>query len=284
MDRIQGRRRVDEEGAHIRWAGSHGHQGRQLYRGALWETDDTIIVATNSAETGLRRITTSTGTTTALTRPNRVKGEADHLWPEPLPGGRAVLFTITAVTGGLDAAQVAVLDLQTGKHTVLFRGGSHARFVPSGMKSATRGPGREDGHLVYAAGGALWAVPFDPVQFQTHGTPVPVVPQVVTTPLGGADAVIAANGTLAYVSGGVTASTPHVLVWVDRQGRETPIPAPPRAYVYPRLSPDGTQVAVFTADQAFDVWMWDLLRATLRRVTFDPGVDGTPAWTPDGGD
>ncbi len=176
-------------------------------RGALWETDDTIIVATNSAETGLRRITTSTGTATALTRPNRVQGEADHLWPEPLPGGRAVLFTITAVAGGLDAAQVAVLDLQTGKHTVLFRGGSHARFVPSGMKSATRGPGREDGHLVYAAGGALWAVPFDPVQLETHGTPVPVVPQVVTTPLGGADAVIAGNGTLAYVSGGVTAST-----------------------------------------------------------------------------
>ena len=216
----------------------------------LWETDDTIIIATNSAETGLRRITTSTGTTTALTRPNRVQGEADHLWPEPLPGGRAVLFTITAVAGGLDAAQVAVLDLQTGKHTVLFRGGSHARFVPSGMKSATRGSGREDGHLVYAAGGALWAVPFDPVQLETHGTPVPVVPQVVTTPLGGADAVIAGNGTLAYVSGGVTASTPHMLVWVDRQGRETPIPAPPRAYVYPRLSPDGTQVAVFTADQA----------------------------------
>jgi len=72
-------------------------------------------------------------------------------------------------------------------------------------------------------------------------------------------------------------------VWVDRQGRETPIPAPPRAYVYPRLSPDGSQVAVFTADQAFDVWIWDLRRATFRRVTFDPGFDGTPAWTTDGG-
>ena len=67
-----------------------------------------------------------------LTRPDRAQGEADHLWPEWLPGGRAVLFTITALTGGLDAAQVAVLDLQTGTRKMLVRGGSHAHYVPSG--------------------------------------------------------------------------------------------------------------------------------------------------------
>ena len=88
------------------------------------------------------------GPTTVLTRPDRAQGEADHCWPELLPGGRAVLFTITALTGGLDAAQVAVLDLQTGTRTVLVRGGSHAHYVPSG-------------HLVYAAAGTLRAVPFD---------------------------------------------------------------------------------------------------------------------------
>ena len=49
-----------------------------------------------------------------LTRPNREQGEADHLWPQFLPGGQAVLFTITALTGGVDAAQVAVLDVATG--------------------------------------------------------------------------------------------------------------------------------------------------------------------------
>ena len=83
-----------------------------------------------------------------LTRPDRAQGEADHFWPEMLPGGRAVLFTITALTGGLDAAQVALLDLQTGTRTVLVRGGSDAHYVPSG-------------HLVYAAAGTLRAVPFD---------------------------------------------------------------------------------------------------------------------------
>ena len=65
-------------------------------------------------------------------------------------------------------------------------------------------------------------------------------------------------------------------MWVDRQGRETPIPAPPRAYLYPRLSPDGTRVAVSHTDQERDIWVWDLGRTTLTRVTFDPGFDRYP--------
>jgi serine/threonine-protein kinase len=71
-------------------------------------------------------------------------------------------------------------------------------------------------------------------------------------------------------------------VWVDRQGRETPIPAPSRSYLYPRLSADGRRVAVNATDQETDIWVWDLGRTTLTRVTFDPGIDAYPVWTPDG--
>jgi len=253
-----------------------------LARGAIWNPDDTIIVATNATETGLQKVTPGHGPPTVLTRPDRAQGEADHLWPEPLPGSRAVLFTITAVAGGLDAAQVAVLNLQTGMRTVVLRGGSHARYVPIPPGSPA-GPGRESGHLVYAAAGALWMVPFDLARLQTRGTAVPVVPDVVTTELGGVDAVVAGDGTLAYVSGGVAEIPPRTLVWVDRQGRETPIPAPPRPYRYPRLSPAGTQIVVYTPDQANDLWVWDLrLASGLTRATFEPGVDSYAVWTPDG--
>jgi serine/threonine-protein kinase len=110
---------------------------------------------------------------------------------------------------------------------------------------------------------------------------VPVIPAVVTTPQGGVEAVVAGDGTLAYVSGSVAGRT-RTLVWVDRQGRETPIPAPSRRYVYPRLSPDGTRVAVFAQDQEEDVWVWDLGRTTLTRATFDPSIDSHAVWTPDG--
>ena len=205
-----------------------------------------------------------------LTRPNRAGGEADHLWPEILPGGQAVLFTITATTGGLDQAQVAVLDLRTGTQTVLIRGGSDARYVSSG-------------HLVYAAAGTLHAVAFDLARLAVVGTPVAVLPEVLTTGRR-AGVAVAADGTLVYVSGGVSAVGRGSLVWVDRQGQETPIPAPPRNYAYPRLSPDGTRLALYIPDQEIDIWLWDLARATLTRATFDPGVDVLPGlaarWPP----
>jgi hypothetical protein len=242
-----------------------------LPRGATWGPDNTIIVATDAVETGLQRIAAG-GPATVLTRPDRAQGEADHFWPEFLPGGRAVLYTIMAVTGGLDAAQVAVLDLQTGKHHILVRGGSQAHYVPSG-------------HIVYTAAGTLRAVPFDLGRLATRGTPVPVVPAVaaVTTRFGAVDAVVASDGTLAYLSrdGVRSANAPRTLVWVDRQGGETPIAAPPRAYAVPRLSPDGTRVAMAAEDQERDLWLWDLSGGGLTRVTSDPGTDSNPVWMDD---
>jgi serine/threonine-protein kinase len=237
--------------------------------GATWGPDDTIIFGTTNGATGLQQVSAAAGPTTVLTRADVEQGEADHAWPEWLPGGRAVLFTIMAVTGGLDAAQVAVLDLQTGTRRVLVRGGSHAHYVRSG-------------HLVYATAATLRAVAFDLARLETRGTPVAVVADVVTTVNGAVNAVVANDGTLAYVSGGVVAQAPRTLVWVDRHGSETPIPSPPRVYAHPRLSPDGKRVAVFAADQELDLWLFDLARPTLTRVTSGPGVDAFPVWTPDG--
>ncbi len=235
---------------------------------------------TDSA-TGLQRVAAAGGPTTVLTRPDRAQGEGDHLWPELLPGGRAVLFTITALTGGLDAAQVAVLDLQTGTRTILVRGGSHAHYVPSGRGSPKRDE-REGGHLVYAAAGTLRAVPFDLARLQTRGTPVPVIPDVVTTTNGGVDAVVAGDGTLAYVSGGVArVRSARSCGWTARAARRRSRRRRARI-LHPRLSPDGTRVAVNTSDQEQDLWIWDLGRTTLTRATFDPASDAFPVWTPDG--
>jgi serine/threonine-protein kinase len=74
----------------------------------------------------------------------------------------------------------------------------------------------------------------------------------------------------------------QTLVWVDRQGRETPLTAPPRPFLYPRISPDGTRVAMTAIDQKPDVWLWDLARTTLTRVTSDASLNTVPIWMPDG--
>ena len=102
--------------------------------------------------------------------------------------------------------------------------------------------------------------------------------------MGSLHLAIAPNGTLVYLPGGVVAGAQRSLVWVDRTGREEPLPAPPRAYTYPRISPDGTRVALDIRDQDNDIWTWDwdLERRTLTRLTFDAGGDEYPVWAPNG--
>jgi serine/threonine-protein kinase len=239
-------------------------------RGASWGPDGTIVFA-KEGEPGLRRVSAAGGDATVLTKPDPERGEASHIWPEFLPGGRAVLFTIEPPGGAGGAAQIAVLDLETGMPKILLRGGSDARYAPSG-------------HLVYTAAGTLRAVPFDLDRLEVSGAPVPVIPDVATSGAGGANFALADNGTLVYAPAGTnsTIAGARTLVWVDRQGREEPIDAQPRSYLYPRLSPDGTRVALDIRDEQSDIWLLDLTRNTLRRVTYDPGIDQFPVWTPDG--
>ena len=127
---------------------------------------------------------------------------------------------------------------------------------------------------------SVWAVPFDVDQLEVTGAPVRVVDNVLVNPLAGAaNFAVARAGSLVYVPSGETVSQ---LVWVDRNGREEPLAAPPRNYILPRISPDGTRVALEVRNEGNDIWLWDFARETLTRLTFGPAVDRFPVWTPDG--
>jgi eukaryotic-like serine/threonine-protein kinase len=244
--------------------------------GASWGDDNTIVFATTDPGTGLWRVSADGGEPTALTMPDAAQHGSDHAFPSVLPGGRGVLFTITAA-GQADNPDVAVLDLNTGQRKTLIRGGSQAEFVdPSG------GAGRA-GYLIYATAGTLRAVRFDSARLEVLGEPVTVVEQVMIKPTGAANYAVSRRGTLFYVTGGVSVQmSPRSLVWVDRNGREEPINAPLRPYGYARLSPDGTRVVLGIVDrESNDIWIWDLERETLRRLTFAPASDSLAFWTPD---
>jgi hypothetical protein len=144
--------------------------------------------------------------------------------------------------------------------------GSHAHYVPTG-------------HLVYGVAGTLRAVPFDLARLEVVGTPAPVLEGVATTPGGAADIAVAANGSLVYVPGTAGGGRRHI-VSADRQGRASPLPGiPPDTYRDVVVSPDGTRLALATQT---DVWTYDVMRATLSRLTTDTALDTSPFWTPDG--
>jgi serine/threonine-protein kinase len=243
--------------------------------GASWGEGNTIVFATGDPDTGLWRVSADGGRPALLTKPDAARREGAHEFPSVLPGGRAVLFTITAA-GEADNSQVAVVDVTTGQRKTLVSG-SQAEYV-----DVSRGSGKPVGYLTYAAAGTLRAVPFDPVRLEVLGNPVTVVERVTMKPTGAANYAVSRAGTLVYLVGSGEQTTPRSLVWVDRNGREEPIRAPQRAYGTPRLSPDGTRVAVEVYDQNADIWIWDLARDSFRRLTFDPAGEGMAVWTPDG--
>jgi serine/threonine-protein kinase len=186
--------------------------------------------------------------------------------PQLLPGGRALIFTIIPTRALLPAsmanapgARVEALTLATGERRTLIRGGGRAHYSPTG-------------HLLYAAGETLYAVAFDAERLEVRGNPVPV--------LDSADFALSDEGTLAYLAGARAGNT---LVWVDRTGQEEPIGAPPMAFIYPRLSPDGTRVALdVEGPPSRDIWIWDLRRKALERFTLDPAGNPLVVWSNDG--
>ena len=244
---------------------------RSAPRGASWGLDDTIIFAHSGA--GLFRGPAGGGESTVLTTPDAERGEIGHFWPEVLPGGEAVLFTVVRGSGA-ENMELAVLDLATLERKVLLEGGSHAHYAATG-------------HLVYMADGTLRAVPFDLARLEVTGAPVPLLEGVITNPTGVALFSVSADGSLLYAAGGggQESGVAQTFVWVDRDGREEPVAADPAGYQEFPLSPDGTRVAVrvVRADQPA-VWIYDLVRDTTTRLTFESDeVDGVlPTWTADG--
>src|ERR1019366_9243604 len=129
------------------------------------------------------------------------------------------------------------------------------------------------GHLVYAQGGNLMAVAFDPQRLTTTGAAIPVVEGALQSPSSGAAQYsFSATGSLVYVLGGVLGAQRR-LVWVDRNGAEQLLAAPAHAYLAPRLSPDGRRVAVTITEQETQTWLYDLPRETLTRLTFEGNLN-----------
>ena len=236
--------------------------------GASWGSNDAIVFATTDLTTGLFRVPSAGGEPIMLTAPDRARGEIDHRFPLVLPDADVVLYSLAVA----DNYQIALLELDTGRQRSLITGGSNAQYLDSG-------------HLVYAAGQSVRAVPFDRTSLEVKGDAVPVLEDVRISEavLGAADFSVSRSGTLVYVPGSTARQDAmRSLVWATRDGREDAIKAPSRAYVMARLSPDGRKVALDVREQQADIWIWDFDRDNFSRLTFDQKNDRNPLWMPDG--
>jgi len=234
-------------------------------QGGDWGPDGRIYF-TPQEISGIWRVSADGGTPEPVTTLDRQEGETAHIWPQILPGGKAVLFTVW--TGpGLDENYLEIQALGTSRHRILLRGSGGGYYSPSG-------------HLVYVRGGVLMAVPFDLARLEvTSDAPVELTKGV----LEGAVAPhfsISTGGTLAYVPGPSMVVGETRLVWVDRRGGVEPLSAPPRIYRNLGLSHDGRRVAIGTLGAKGDIWIYDLARTTFTRLTSEMSTL-FPLWAPD---
>jgi serine/threonine-protein kinase len=232
--------------------------------GGTWLPNDTIVFNPAPGQ-GLFQVAAAGGVPQSLTKLGT--GEGGHRWPQFLPGGKAILYSVQTSSTNPDDDNIVFQRLGSAEHQILIRGGTYPRYVPTG-------------HLVYYRAGTIMAVAFDPQKLEVKGTPAPVQEGVRSSLSGtGAGQFSFSNrGSLVYLPG--TPQSANVsLVWVDRHGAAQPLAAPSRSYRAPRLSPDGRQIAVGIGP---DVWIYNILRDTLTRLTFEKNNAGYAAvWTPD---
>jgi serine/threonine-protein kinase len=230
-------------------------------RGGFWG-DDNVIVFAGDPQSGLSRVAAIGGTPEPLTTLRA--GESSHRFPYVLPGAAGVVFTLQRADGSYS---IGVVAPRTRQHAVAVQ--------------AARSPSFAGGRLLYVNDHSEWAaVPFDLAALRVVG-PVSVQPERSTggSYLGDSGFSVSRDGTLAYLPYEAPLKSMGV---IDRTGRFTELPGPPRDFQSPHLSRDGRRVVVNVAGVGLwgDIWIGDLA-GSLMPLTHD-GLSRFPAWSPEG--
>jgi hypothetical protein len=234
-----------------------------LVAGASWGSDNTIVYCDLSS--GIMRVSANGGTPVNLIKRNLANNvkEGPPTYPQMLPDGKTLLFTKIDPATAVSVDQIVVQSLKSGERKILFKGGSNAKYLPTG-------------HIVYFLlnnnVANLFAVPFDLNKLEVSGGPVSILEDFKSFSF-----AFSESGTLVYVPQPVsaagaasTASSGNTLVWVDRQGKEEPLGAAPDAYQDLKISPDCNKVALtITSGNTRNIWIWDIPHKTPTKLTFD---------------
>jgi hypothetical protein len=240
------------------------------FAGGTWADDGTIYFV-QDVPGGMMRVPAAGGEPNEIVKIDFEKGERQIKYPCALPGGKAVLFTVTSTdNASFDEARIVVFSPETGRKKLLVQGGTHPRYSPSG-------------HLLYAYDGKIFAVRFDLARLAVEGQPLTILEGVLMSRnTGVANYDVSASGDLAYIPG-ICDEGLRTLVWVDRNGKAKTAPLAARPYLHPRLSPDDSRLAIEIEGPSHDLYVYDFDRGVLANITTD-GVSHWPVWSPDGTD
>ena len=237
------------------------------FHGASWAPDGNIFYAKGWAEGIWKADAAGKRPPVRVVNTDPAKEERAVIWPEILPDGKTLLYTVW--TGGTyETAKLMAHSLVSDERREIVRGVQTARYVKSG-------------HILFAREGSLYAIPFDAKRLVATGPERLLVSRVAMGVVEGeAHFGIADNGSMVYLSGAPLARL-FRFQWLDRQGKLKPATDWNAAATGARLSPDGKSLATQVgAAGKLDVYTYDLIRGTPNKIS-SSGDDYQPLWTLD---
>ncbi|HEV1993360.1 MAG TPA: protein kinase [Candidatus Acidoferrum sp.] len=239
-------------------------------RGGTWNRDGMIVFAPD-ASGGLFRLSSWGGSPVEMTKPDTSRFEESHRWPVFLPDGKHFLYLAANFSQELENDAIFLGSLDSQERRWLVSTSANAAYA-------------EPGYLLYLREKTLVAQPFDRRRYVLSGEPHPLSGEVRYFPEVDRAVFSVSSGAVLVTQTGKGASLSQ-LTWFDRSGKSAGTVGIPGIYNNVRLSPDGRRVAADQTDldgRKIDIWIHGPARDAARRLSFDPGLDQTPIWSPDG--
>ncbi|MFZ4622579.1 MAG: TolB family protein, partial [Bacteroidota bacterium] len=240
------------------------------FRGASWGSDDRIYFSPSFAS-GIMSVNSKGGDLKVISTLDTIRHERSHRWVQVLPGCQYVLYTLGDVNNpnSYSDAPIIIQSIESGERHVLDVRGEMAKYV-------------EPGYLIVGRNSTLLAAPFNLSDFRLKKPLTTVISEVSSDPGSGVvDYDVSNKGHLVYLPGALNKDLE--LVWADLEGKITPVTSQLQPYNAPRVSPDGSKMAVtfgVVRGSDNDIWIYDIKKSSFSRLTFGKKMFA-PAWSAD---